>query len=91
MKGRQLRCDARESFSKGVTPSDWEWFGDGGTSPIYLKVNGGAVEFPGRKNTAKKTVNYNGLDNSIALYFLFPTAPVSRPRPLAMPSWPSST
>ena len=44
-------------------------FGDGGTSPIYLKVNGGAVEFPGRKNTAKKTVNYNGLDNSIGWTF----------------------
>jgi len=44
-------------------------FGDGGTNPLYLKVNGGAVEFPGRKNVAKKLVNYNGTDDSIGWTF----------------------
>jgi len=44
-------------------------FGDGGTNPIYLKVNGAAVEFPSKKNTAKKLVNYNGTDDSIGWTF----------------------
>lgn len=44
-------------------------FGDGGTNPIYLKVNGGAVEFPSKKNTAKKLVNYNGTDDSVGWTF----------------------
>lgn len=44
-------------------------FGNGGTNPVYLKVNGGAIEFPSRKNTSKKLVNYNGLDDSIGWTF----------------------
>lgn len=44
-------------------------FGDGGTNPIFLKINGGAVEFPSRKNVAKKIVNYNGIDDSIGWTF----------------------
>lgn len=44
-------------------------FGNGGTNPLYLKVNGGAVEFPGRKNVASKIVNYNGIDDSIGWTF----------------------
>lgn len=44
-------------------------FGDGGTNPTYLKVNGGAVEFPSQKNFAKKLVNYNGIDNAVGWTF----------------------
>lgn len=44
-------------------------FGNGGTNPIYLKVNGAAIEFPSRKNVAKKQVNYNGTDNSVGWTF----------------------
>lgn len=44
-------------------------FGDGGTNPTYLKINGGAVEFPSRKDTTKKLVNYNGLDDSVGWTF----------------------
>lgn len=44
-------------------------FGDGGTNPLNLKVNGGAVEFPARRNVAKKVVNYNGLDDSVGWTF----------------------
>jgi hypothetical protein len=44
-------------------------FGDGGTNPVNLKISGGAVEFPSKKNVAKKTVNYNGSDNSVGFIF----------------------
>ena len=44
-------------------------FGNGGTNPVFLKVNGGAVEFPSKKNVAKKIVNYNGTDDSVGWTF----------------------
>lgn len=44
-------------------------FGDGGTNATTLQVNGGAVEFPSRKNAAKKIANYNGTDDSIGWTF----------------------
>lgn len=44
-------------------------FGNGGTNPTYLQVNGGAVEFPARKNLTKKLVNYNGTDDSVGWTF----------------------
>lgn len=44
-------------------------FGDGGTNPIYLKVNGAAIEFPSKKNLAKKLINYNGIDDSVGWTF----------------------
>lgn len=44
-------------------------FGDGGTNPVNLKVNGGAVEFPTRRNVSRKIVNYNGDDNSVGWTF----------------------
>lgn len=48
-------------------------FGDGGTNPVRLKISSGAVEFPSRKNTTAKLVNYNGTDDSIGWTF-FPGA-----------------
>lgn len=44
-------------------------FGDGGTNPVYLKINGAAVEFPSKKNAGKKIANYNGLDDSVGWTF----------------------
>lgn len=44
-------------------------FGDGGTNPLYMKVNGAAVEFPSQKNLSKKVVNYNGIDNAVGWTF----------------------
>jgi hypothetical protein len=44
-------------------------FGDGGTNPLYLQVNGGAVEFPQRRSVSAKTVNYNGTDDSVGWTF----------------------
>lgn len=44
-------------------------FGNGGTNPIYLQVNGAAIEFPSKKNAAKKLVNYNGTDDSVGWTF----------------------
>jgi hypothetical protein len=44
-------------------------FGDGGTNSVYLKIAGGAVEFPGRKDSTKKRVNYNGVDDSVGWTF----------------------
>jgi hypothetical protein len=48
-------------------------FGNGGTNPTYLQVNGGAVEFPQRRSVSAKTVNYNGTDDSIG-WTLYPGA-----------------
>ena len=44
-------------------------FGDGGTNPLYVKVNGAAVEFPSQKNLTKKLLNYNGIDNAVGWSF----------------------
>lgn len=44
-------------------------FGDGGTSPVHLKIAGGAVEFPTRRSAALKIVNYNGVDDSVGWTF----------------------
>lgn len=44
-------------------------FGDGGTNPVFVRINGGAVEFPARRNVTKKIVNYNGVDDSVGWTF----------------------
>jgi hypothetical protein len=44
-------------------------FGNGGTEPISLIVDSAAIEFPSKKNVAKKLVNYNGVDNSVGFIF----------------------
>lgn len=37
--------------------------GDGGTNPVYLKLESTALEFPRQYNKAAKTVNYCSVDN----------------------------
>lgn len=44
-------------------------FGNGGTNPIYLKLESTAIELPSKKNSSKKLVNYNGVDNSIGFTY----------------------
>lgn len=38
-------------------------FGDGGTSPIYLKLDASAIEFPQQYNTSSRQVFYCSVDN----------------------------
>jgi hypothetical protein len=44
-------------------------FGNGGTNPVYLQLDSTAIEFPSKKNTAKKLVNYNGIDDSVGFTY----------------------
>lgn len=44
-------------------------FGDGGTNDLALDLNTAAIEFPSKKNYAKKRVNYNGIDNAVGFIF----------------------
>lgn len=43
--------------------------GDGGTNSIYLNIDSAAIEFPSRKSLTKKTVFYNGIDDSVGLTY----------------------
>jgi hypothetical protein len=44
-------------------------FGDGGTNPVYLNLDATAIEFPERRNVSKKTVYYNGIDDSVGISY----------------------
>lgn len=44
-------------------------FGDGGSNPTYLFLDSTAVEFPSKKNVARKLVNYNGTDDSVGFTY----------------------
>lgn len=44
-------------------------FGNGGTDQLYLDLRNAAIEFPSKKNSSKKIVNYNGTDNAVGLTF----------------------
>jgi hypothetical protein len=44
-------------------------FGNGGTNPIYLKLEDTAIEFPKQYNAASKVVNYNSTDNVIGFTY----------------------
>lgn len=44
-------------------------FGNGGTDPLYLDLRNAAIEFPSKKNSTKKIVNYNGIDNAVGFTF----------------------
>lgn len=44
-------------------------YGDGGTNPIYLKLDSTAIEFPRQYNKAKKEVYYNSVDNVCGLKY----------------------
>jgi hypothetical protein len=44
-------------------------FGNGGTDPVYLELDSTAIEFPSKKNSAKKLVNYNGIDDAVGFTY----------------------
>lgn len=43
--------------------------GDGGTNPVYLDLDGTAIEFPKQYSQASGQVNYNSTDNKIGLSY----------------------
>jgi len=43
--------------------------GDGGSNPVILSINGGALEFAGQHSKADFRVNYNSVDNKIGLTY----------------------
>jgi hypothetical protein len=54
--------------------SQWMIFGplqigDGGTNPVYLKLDGTALEFPKQYDKTNKTVNYCSIDNVCGLKY----------------------
>jgi len=44
-------------------------FGNGGTNPIYLKLENTAIEFPKQYDAASKVVNYNSTDNMVGITY----------------------
>ncbi len=43
--------------------------GNGGTNPVYLNLDGTAIEFPSQFNRQLKLVNYNSTDNKVGLSY----------------------
>lgn len=44
-------------------------FGNGGTNPVYLKLEYTAIEFPKQYDAASKVINYNSTDNLVGFTY----------------------
>jgi len=44
--------------------------GDGGTNPVYLKLDATAIEFPEQYNLITKNINYCSIDNVVGITYL---------------------
>ena len=63
------RVSALLQGSKQILLLQQVQIGDGGTNPVYLNVDSGALEFPRQYNANTAQVNYNSIDDKCGISF----------------------